>query len=157
MATVEDHRHAPDWYPDPTRRHRLRYFDGASWTEHAADDAGALHDPLGDLPPGLLQWPDPQAMLDSGRPVAAVDTPRVTMWVLAVLSLAFVRITVNAQSIVVPVGVIFAALCWRVTNTPLVEQWRAGHDDDVTQIWTARRVAAVLAFVSVVIAILAAP
>jgi hypothetical protein len=109
------------------------------------------------VPPGLLQWPDPQAMVDSGRPVAAVDTPRLKMWVLAVLSLAILRIRIDTQSIVVPIGVIFAALCWRVTNTPLIEQWRAGHDDDVTQMWTARRVAAVLAFVSVVIAILAAP
>src|SRR4051794_23772854 len=156
MAIVEDNtprneqaQHAPDWYPDPTRRHRLRYFDGSAWTDHAADDE-ALHDALGDLPAGLLQWPDPEAMLNRGRPVAAVDTPRVKMWALAVLSLAVLRVSVNAQSIVVPIGVIFAALCWRVTNRPLIEQWRAGNDDDVTQMWTARRVAAVLAFISVV-------
>lgn len=23
-----------DWYPDPTGRHQVRYFDGNSWTEH---------------------------------------------------------------------------------------------------------------------------
>ena len=25
------------WLPDPTRRHELRYFDGAAWTNHVAD------------------------------------------------------------------------------------------------------------------------
>jgi hypothetical protein len=157
MAIVEDSGYAPNWYPDPTRRHRLRYFDGTAWTDHVADEDAAAHDPLGDLPAGLLQWPDPGAMVDSGKPVAAVDTPRLKMWVFAVLSLALLRIRVDGQAVVVPVGVIFAALCWRATNAPLVEQWRAGNDVDVTQMWTARRVAAVLAFISVVVAILAAP
>jgi hypothetical protein len=27
----------PDWYADPYRRARLRYWDGARWTEHTAD------------------------------------------------------------------------------------------------------------------------
>lgn len=26
-----------DWYPDPYRQKRLRYWDGQSWTEHTAD------------------------------------------------------------------------------------------------------------------------
>jgi hypothetical protein len=26
-----------DWYPDPHGQHRLRYFDGAAWSEHVAD------------------------------------------------------------------------------------------------------------------------
>jgi hypothetical protein len=28
---------APNWHPDPTARHQLRYWDGARWTEHVAD------------------------------------------------------------------------------------------------------------------------
>jgi hypothetical protein len=79
------------------------------------------------------------------------------MWLLAVFSLAILRISINAQSVVVPIGVLFAALCWRVTSQPLIEQWRAGNEHDVTEMWTARRVAAVLAFIGVVMAILAAP
>ncbi|HSH12010.1 MAG TPA: DUF2510 domain-containing protein, partial [Ilumatobacter sp.] len=29
--------HAADWYPDPTHRHQLRYWDGAKWTDHISD------------------------------------------------------------------------------------------------------------------------
>ena len=28
---------APDWYPDPSGRHELRYHDGSAWTEHVSD------------------------------------------------------------------------------------------------------------------------
>jgi hypothetical protein len=28
----------PDWYADPAGRHQYRYWNGASWTEHVADD-----------------------------------------------------------------------------------------------------------------------
>ncbi|HEY5472027.1 MAG TPA: DUF2510 domain-containing protein [Candidatus Limnocylindrales bacterium] len=28
---------AADWYPDPSDRHELRYWDGAAWTDHVAD------------------------------------------------------------------------------------------------------------------------
>jgi hypothetical protein len=27
----------PEWLPDPTRRHELRYWDGAQWSEHVSD------------------------------------------------------------------------------------------------------------------------
>src|SRR6476469_2852241 len=27
---------APDWHPDPTGRHELRYWDGSHWTDHVA-------------------------------------------------------------------------------------------------------------------------
>jgi hypothetical protein len=37
----------PEWYPDPSGRHQLRYWDGARWTEHAADEAtGQVIDPI---------------------------------------------------------------------------------------------------------------
>ena len=29
--------HAADWYPDPTQRHELRYWDGSAWTDHVSN------------------------------------------------------------------------------------------------------------------------
>jgi hypothetical protein len=34
-----------DWYPDPSNRTRLRYWDGAGWTEHVLDEAPAHRPP----------------------------------------------------------------------------------------------------------------
>ena len=39
-----------DWYPDPTRRHQHRYWDGTAWTHHVADDGKASVDPLAQAP-----------------------------------------------------------------------------------------------------------
>ncbi len=41
------------WYQDPTSRHEHRYWDGSTWTEHAADHGEEATDPLGgaSLPP----------------------------------------------------------------------------------------------------------
>ncbi|MDQ3352503.1 MAG: DUF2510 domain-containing protein, partial [Actinomycetota bacterium] len=25
-----------NWYPDPSHRHELRYWDGTTWTEHVS-------------------------------------------------------------------------------------------------------------------------
>jgi hypothetical protein len=30
------------WYPDPSGRYNLRYFDGATWTSHVTDASGAV-------------------------------------------------------------------------------------------------------------------
>ncbi len=40
--------HSPlfGWYPDATRRHALRYWDGRGWTEHVADDGKVATDPI---------------------------------------------------------------------------------------------------------------
>lgn len=35
-----------EWRSDPTGRHELRYFDGASWTEHVADQGKQSVDPM---------------------------------------------------------------------------------------------------------------
>jgi hypothetical protein len=37
---------AADWYPDPTGRHQHRYWDGAAWTHHVADNGAASIDEL---------------------------------------------------------------------------------------------------------------
>ena len=34
------------WYADPLGRHQYRYWDGASWTHHVADDGQASVDPV---------------------------------------------------------------------------------------------------------------
>ncbi len=36
----------PGWFPDPSHRHQMRYWDGALWTEHVRDSDGASVDPL---------------------------------------------------------------------------------------------------------------
>ena len=38
--------HPADWYPDPQRRHELRYYDGTAWTEHVSDGGVTSTDPL---------------------------------------------------------------------------------------------------------------
>lgn len=34
------------WYPDPTKRHSLRYWDGRFWSEHVADNGALAVDPV---------------------------------------------------------------------------------------------------------------
>ncbi|MDZ4166352.1 MAG: DUF2510 domain-containing protein [Coriobacteriia bacterium] len=38
---------AAAWYPDPTGRHEMRYWDGAKWTADVADGGAAATDPEG--------------------------------------------------------------------------------------------------------------
>ncbi|MCW2798688.1 MAG: hypothetical protein JWQ70_160 [Aeromicrobium sp.] len=40
----------PSWYPDPTRRHELRYWDGSQWTDHVASAGVAGTDPVAQPP-----------------------------------------------------------------------------------------------------------
>ncbi|WP_217915666.1 DUF2510 domain-containing protein [Miltoncostaea marina] len=42
---------AADWYADPTREGRLRYWDGTRWTEHVSEDGGTAVEPVAGLPP----------------------------------------------------------------------------------------------------------
>ena len=34
------------WATDPTRRHQLRWWDGARWSPSVSDDGALGHDPL---------------------------------------------------------------------------------------------------------------
>ena len=38
------------WHPDPTGRHAHRYWDGAAWTPHVADDGRLALDPIDHRP-----------------------------------------------------------------------------------------------------------
>src|SRR5688572_3331001 len=37
---------AANWYPDPTSRHELRYWNGSVWTEHVSDAGITGLDPV---------------------------------------------------------------------------------------------------------------
>lgn len=37
---------SPAWYPDPTRRHQVRYWDGRIWTAYVADQGAQSTDPI---------------------------------------------------------------------------------------------------------------
>jgi hypothetical protein len=36
---------AAQWYPDPSGRHQLRYWEGSEWTPHVSDDGVVTQDP----------------------------------------------------------------------------------------------------------------
>jgi uncharacterized protein YxjI len=38
--------HPADWYPDPMKRHELRYYDGTEWTAHVSDGGATSTDPV---------------------------------------------------------------------------------------------------------------
>jgi hypothetical protein len=38
--------HPAGWYPDPTSRHELRYYDGNAWTDHVSDRGVTATDPV---------------------------------------------------------------------------------------------------------------
>jgi hypothetical protein len=40
----------PGWHPDPFNRHQTRYWDGAGWSEHVANNGVQSLDPPGDAP-----------------------------------------------------------------------------------------------------------
>ena len=44
------------WYPDPSGRHAHRFWNGASWTPHVADDGQVAVDPLGQAGPSGVAW-----------------------------------------------------------------------------------------------------
>src|SRR5262249_19588876 len=111
-----------------------------------------VDDPLGALPSGLLQWPDPvDPVAGAKRIIVDVEVPRVKMWVLAVLSLFVLRLGFNEHAITVPLGIGFAVWCWASTNEAL-RGLRRNHQS-VLQIWIAGSVAVVLACGSVLNAI----
>ena len=38
---------AAGWHPDPSGRHEMRYWNGASWTDDVSDAGVAAKDPMG--------------------------------------------------------------------------------------------------------------
>lgn len=63
------------WLPDPTRPGRLRYWDGARWTEHVSAGGAVEADPIaGDPPPPPAAEPAP-AVPPEPEPVAESPSP----------------------------------------------------------------------------------
>jgi hypothetical protein len=58
----------PAWHPDPTGRHELRYWDGASWTEHVSDRGQVGSDDLATPTPRAVE---PEA-IELGAPPPSV-------------------------------------------------------------------------------------
>jgi hypothetical protein len=61
---------APGWHPDPYRRHELRWWDGAVWSEHVSDQGQAGVDPVGSAPVAAVDsgWLPPTAQQPTASP-----------------------------------------------------------------------------------------
>jgi uncharacterized protein YxjI len=61
-----------NWYPDPTGRHQLRYFDGAGWTAHVSSNGNQSTDPIdpGPVPSATQSVEKTQRQLERAGVVA---------------------------------------------------------------------------------------
>jgi Protein of unknown function (DUF2510) len=133
------------WFPDPSRAHELRYFDGVAWTDHVSDRGETGQSPLGLPPPGLVSWFSPEVVARGAVGGGYhVEVPRVKMWILAVLSAFVFRLGTPSLTIVLPIGLVFAVWCWRTTSEALRWHEQAG-SPAVSEIKAARWVAVGLA------------
>lgn len=61
-----------NWYPDPSGRHELRYWDGARWTEHVSDHGRQSNDPpTAGSPVPTVNRPTEKVVRDVARAGAA--------------------------------------------------------------------------------------
>lgn len=47
-----------NWYPDPTKRHQMRYWNGTAWTDHVSDNGIQGNDPVQGGTPSRLDKVD---------------------------------------------------------------------------------------------------
>lgn len=80
---------AAGWFPDPDRRGALRYWDGASWTEHRH------------VPPAVHVQPEPAAY--SSQRAARQTDPRVLRALALLLTLLLTGVTVALMTKVIDV------------------------------------------------------
>lgn len=59
---------AADWYPDPTRPGRLRYWDGSMWTQHVSENGEVAAEPIEGIAPAP---PRPDSAVSSAAPPGA--------------------------------------------------------------------------------------
>lgn len=81
------------WYPDPTGRHELRYWDGYAWLDDVSDKGAAGKDPLGGKP---MPAPSEAAAKAQAAPASAAAASKKPLYlvlagiaVVVVLVLAF--------------------------------------------------------------------
>lgn len=71
--------HPANWYPDPTERHELRYWDGTAWTSHVVTGGRQSLSPFEPSPPAASADGDaaPMHQPSAGHPIAdaEVDGP----------------------------------------------------------------------------------
>jgi hypothetical protein len=68
---------AADWYPDPTRHHQRRFFDGEHWTDRAETDDAEVVDALPDDARDLFPQPDVAPPREPGfSDTTVTTTPR---------------------------------------------------------------------------------
>ena len=56
------------WYPDPTQRHQMRYWDGANWTAHVSDNGVTGDDPMPGAAPKLDRFDAAMTVGNEGDP-----------------------------------------------------------------------------------------
>jgi len=67
-----------NWYPDPTQRHQLRYWDGNAWTDHVSTNGATATDAL--QGPRMDRLDDFMAVGDEGRADKLQEQLRRTGW-----------------------------------------------------------------------------
>jgi hypothetical protein len=110
------------WYPDPTTRHELRYWDGSAWLDNVSNSGAAATDPLGGKP-----MPPPSeaaAKAQQGPPPAAKSkTPlylAIGAGVVVVLVVAGFLLTRKSDD--------------KTTTTTALADKQVNFDDDVKDI-----------------------
>lgn len=76
------------WYPDPTTRHELRYWDGYAWLDDVSDHGTSGRDPLGGTP---MPAPSDAASKTAAAPAApAASSKKPRYFVLAGVAVVMV-------------------------------------------------------------------
>jgi hypothetical protein len=90
------------WYGDPTRRGRMRYWDGGAWTERVSDAGTQSSEPIhGAQPGGAGDGGAPAAT--AGHPCRGLGTRRgVGVSALFALLLAFALIGFRTSEELIP-------------------------------------------------------
>ncbi len=83
---VETHDPA-SWYPDPTGKHELRYWDGYAWLDNVSDQGTSGTDPLGGTP-----LPPPSQVAARSQAVASVAAPKSKLPIIIAAAIAAVVI-----------------------------------------------------------------